>query len=118
MFQPREYEALGHHHRPVAVSGCTGGRDLGAAEPRGVRAGRQGRQGSDHGRNAQRQQPPDRVYALLQEKTKTCLDVKVQRTAYVGYVERSSSDYNPTLELVGKDRFELGSRGSDWFTCS
>ena len=52
-------------------------------------------------------QPLNRVVALLQEKAKTCLDVKVQRTAYVGYVERSSSDYNPTLQLVGKDRAEF-----------
>src|SRR5678816_2799777 len=51
--------------------------------------------------------PFDRVYALLEEKTAACLDVEVKRTAYVGYVERSSSDYNPTLRRVGKDRAEL-----------
>jgi hypothetical protein len=52
-------------------------------------------------------QPFRRVVALLQEKVNTCLDVKVQRTAYVGYVERSSTDYNPTMRLVGKDRAEF-----------
>ena len=52
-------------------------------------------------------QPLPRVYALLQEKVKVCLDVKVQRTAYVGYVERSSTDYNPNMRFVGKDRAEF-----------
>jgi hypothetical protein len=52
-------------------------------------------------------QPLHGVYALLQDKAKTCLDVKVQRTAYVGYVERSSTDYNPSVRLVGKDRAEF-----------
>jgi len=52
-------------------------------------------------------QPFDKVYALLQERVPACLDVKVQRTAYVGYVERSSSDHNPTLRLVGKGRAEF-----------
>jgi hypothetical protein len=52
-------------------------------------------------------QPLHRVYALLQEKATTCLDVEVRRTAHVGYVERSSSDYNPTLRLAGKDRAEF-----------
>ncbi len=51
--------------------------------------------------------PFQRVYTLLQEKVNPCLDVKVQRTAHVGYVERSSSDYNPTLRLVGKKRAEF-----------
>jgi hypothetical protein len=31
----------------------------------------------------------------------------VQRTANVGYVERSSSDYTPTLRRVAKDRAEF-----------
>ncbi|HXH27693.1 MAG TPA: hypothetical protein VNL37_01540, partial [Candidatus Polarisedimenticolia bacterium] len=31
------------------------------------------------------EQPFQSVYALLQEKAKTCLDVTVHRTAYVGY---------------------------------
>src|SRR5213594_1267992 len=52
-------------------------------------------------------QPLRRVYDLLHEKVITCLDVKVQRTANVGYVERSSTDYNPRLRLVGKDRAEF-----------
>ena len=52
-------------------------------------------------------QPLRRVYDLLQEKVRTCLDLKVQRTVYVGYVERSSTDYNPNLRLVGKDRVEF-----------
>lgn len=52
-------------------------------------------------------QPLHKVHALLKEKANACLDVKVQRTAYVGYVERSSSDYNPTVRLVGKDRAEF-----------
>lgn len=52
-------------------------------------------------------QPLNKVYAVLEEKVGTCLDVEVRRTAYVGYVERSSSDYNPTLRLVGRDRAEF-----------
>ena len=39
----------------------------------------------------------DKVYPLLEEKATACLDVTVKRTAYVGYVERSSSDYSPTV---------------------
>ena len=49
----------------------------------------------------------DKVYAVLEERANACLDVTVQRTAYVGYVERSSSDYNPTLRRVAKDRAEF-----------
>jgi len=52
-------------------------------------------------------QPLGRVYALLQEKANSCLDVEVRRTAYVGYTERSSSDYNPMVRLVGKNRAEF-----------
>lgn len=52
-------------------------------------------------------QPIDKVFAVLAEKVNTCLDVTVERTAYVGYVERSSSDYTPTLRRVGKDRAEF-----------
>jgi hypothetical protein len=52
-------------------------------------------------------QPLDKVYALLQEKAGVCLDVTVKRTANVGYVERSSSDYTPTLRRVGKGRAEF-----------
>lgn len=52
-------------------------------------------------------QPFHKVYDLLQERANTCLDVVVHRTAQVGYVERSSSDYNPTVRLVGTDRAEF-----------
>lgn len=47
------------------------------------------------------------AYRLLQRKAATCLDVTVNRTAYVGYTERSSSDYNPTLRRVGGKKGEL-----------
>jgi hypothetical protein len=53
------------------------------------------------------QQALDKVYAVLEERLATCLDVKVERTAYVGYVERSSTDYNPTLRRVGTDGAEF-----------
>jgi len=49
-------------------------------------------------------QPLGKIYDLLTEKADACLDVEVSRTAYVGYVERSSSDYNPTIQLLGRDR--------------
>ena len=49
----------------------------------------------------------DAVYPVLEERSKTCLDVQVNRTGYVGYVERSSSDYNPTVRRVDKDRAEF-----------
>ncbi len=52
-------------------------------------------------------QPLSRVYGILEERAGACLDVEVQRTANVGYVERSSSDYNPTLRLVEKDLAEF-----------
>ena len=52
-------------------------------------------------------QPLDRVYAVLEERAGACLDVEVRRTAHVGYVERSSSDYNPTVRLAGKGRAEF-----------
>ena len=52
-------------------------------------------------------QPLDRVYAILEERASACLDVEVTRTANVGYVERSSSNYNPTLRRVGEDRAEF-----------
>ena len=51
--------------------------------------------------------PLDAIYALLKEKSGACLDVTVQRTANVGYVERSSSNYTPTLRRVAKDRAEF-----------
>lgn len=49
----------------------------------------------------------DEVYRTLQARTEPCLDKKVERTAYVGYWERSSSDYNPTLKRLGADRAEF-----------
>ena len=49
----------------------------------------------------------DEVYRTLEARTTPCLDVEIRRTAYVGYVERSSSDYNPTLKKVGSDRAEF-----------
>lgn len=52
-------------------------------------------------------QPLDKVYALLEEKATACLDIKVSRTAYVGYVEHSSSDFNPTVKRVGRDKAEF-----------
>jgi len=49
----------------------------------------------------------DDVYRTLEARTTPCLDVEVRRTAYVGYVENSSSDYNPSLKRVGSDRAEF-----------
>ena len=49
----------------------------------------------------------DQVYAVLEERADTCLDVKVTRTANVGYVERSSSTFHPTLRRVGEGRAEF-----------
>jgi len=49
----------------------------------------------------------DEVYRALEGRMTPCLDIKVERTANVGYVERSSSDYNPTLQRVGRDRAEF-----------
>lgn len=49
----------------------------------------------------------DEVYKTLQARTGPCLDQKVERTANVGYVEHSSSDYNPTLKKIGADRAEF-----------
>jgi hypothetical protein len=49
----------------------------------------------------------DEVYRTLEARTVHCLDVEVQRSAYVGYHERSSSDYNPTLSRPGPDRVEF-----------
>jgi len=47
------------------------------------------------------------IYRLVEKKAAACLDVTVQRTAYVGYVERSSSDYNPTVRRTGNGRGEF-----------
>jgi hypothetical protein len=49
----------------------------------------------------------DEVYKTLQTLTGPCLDKKVERVANVGYVEYSSSDYNPTLKKLGADRAEF-----------
>ena len=45
----------------------------------------------------------DQVFATLEEKSAECLDVLVERSGNVGYVEVSSSDYNPTLERTGEN---------------
>ncbi len=52
-------------------------------------------------------QPLDKVYPILEERTRACLDVELQRTAYVGYVEHSASDYNPTLRRIENDLAEF-----------
>ena len=49
----------------------------------------------------------DEVYQTLEGRTAPCLDLEVRRTAYVGYWENSSSDYNPTLRRPGPDRAEF-----------
>ena len=49
----------------------------------------------------------DEVYKTFEARTRPCLDQEIQRTAYVGYVERSSSDYNPGIKKVGADRAEF-----------
>lgn len=42
------------------------------------------------------------LYRLLQKKSAACLDVQINRSAYVGtHTEVSSSDYNPTLRKSG-----------------
>jgi hypothetical protein len=43
------------------------------------------------------------IYRLVEKKAAACLDVTVQRSANVGYWERSSSDYNPTVRRGGKN---------------
>jgi hypothetical protein len=49
----------------------------------------------------------DEVYRTLETRTSPCLDKQVERSAYVGYWEHSSSDYNPTLKRLGADRAEF-----------
>lgn len=49
----------------------------------------------------------DEVYKTLEARTAPCLDKEVRRSAYVGYWENSSSDYNPTLKRLGPDRAEF-----------
>jgi hypothetical protein len=51
--------------------------------------------------------PFDEVYQSVEARTAPCLDVTVKRSANVGYWERSSSDYTPTLRRLGRDRAEL-----------
>jgi hypothetical protein len=53
------------------------------------------------------ERPLDEVYAVLEERSRTCLNVKVERTAYVGYVERSSSEFHPTLRRPSGERAEF-----------
>ena len=52
-------------------------------------------------------QPLDTVYAVLEERAAACLDVEVTRTANVGYVEVSSTDYNPTVRRIAANRAEF-----------
>jgi len=47
------------------------------------------------------------IYSVLKKRSSPCLDVEVRRTGYVGYTERSLSDYNPTLKMVGKNKVEF-----------
>ncbi len=49
----------------------------------------------------------EEVYRTLEARTEPCLDVEVRRTAYVGYWENSSSDYNPTLRRLGPELAEF-----------
>lgn len=50
----------------------------------------------------------EQVYGLLQSKTSECLDVRVERSGFVGnQMEVSSSDYNPTLKRAGGSRAEF-----------
>src|SRR5215831_3233572 len=50
----------------------------------------------------------DGVYKILLERSSACLDVTVKRSGWVGgYVEASSSDYNPTVKKVGAQRVEF-----------
>jgi hypothetical protein len=49
----------------------------------------------------------DHLYALLEKKSSACLDKVVRRSAYVGYHEVSTSDYNPSLKRVGGSKAEF-----------
>ena len=49
----------------------------------------------------------DEVYRAIEARTTSCLDITVERTANVGYVEHTSADYNPTLKRIGGDRAEF-----------
>jgi len=52
-------------------------------------------------------QPLDKVISVLEERAGACLDVKVERTANVGYVEHSSSTYHPTVRRIDDGRAEF-----------
>jgi len=47
------------------------------------------------------------IYAVLEARVSSCLDVEVRRSSYVGYMEVSSSDYNPGLRKVSAGRAEF-----------
>src|SRR5262245_64601584 len=49
----------------------------------------------------------DEVVRTLETLAAPCLDVTVERTAFVGYVEHSSSDYNPKLRKVSGETAEF-----------
>src|SRR5262245_25381787 len=50
----------------------------------------------------------DEVYRSLESRCSPCLDVEVRRSGMVGgTMEVSSSDYNPTLKRVSRDRAEF-----------
>jgi hypothetical protein len=53
------------------------------------------------------ERPFEEVYRALEARTSPCLDVTVKRSSYVGYHERSSSDFNPKLRRIGPDRAEF-----------
>jgi len=49
----------------------------------------------------------DEVYKSIEARTGQCLDITVERTANVGYVEHTSADYNPTLKRMGRDQAQF-----------
>ena len=49
----------------------------------------------------------DDVVKTFDARCTPCLDKLVQRTANVGYVERSSTDYNPSFKHLSRDRAEF-----------
>lgn len=51
--------------------------------------------------------PFEEVYQAVEARSTPCLDITVKRSANVGYWERSSSDYTPTLRRLGRDRAEF-----------
>lgn len=44
----------------------------------------------------------DEVYQDFERNSPGCLDKEVRRTGYVGYVEVSSTDYNPSLKRANR----------------